>query len=107
MILKMYQDILSADTIPVSSSQYYTDSEKDLIKKARLVLGFEMQKAAGHMAPGLVEQVSAQLLPQGFKNGVMPIDTFAAYICQAVVEQELSEARATQILALADDKRGW
>jgi hypothetical protein len=101
MILKMYREISSTDA--PSASFHRSDSEQDLVKKARLVLGLQVQKAAGRIPEDLVEKVSAQLLP---KDGdrAMRIEAFAAYICQTVVEKELSEARATQILALAEDE---
>jgi hypothetical protein len=77
-ISNMYQDISNADTFPASSS--YTESEQHLIKKARLALGLEAQKAAERMPPGLVEKVSAQLFPR-HRNEVIPMEAFAAYIC--------------------------
>jgi hypothetical protein len=100
----MYQNISSADTFPASSN--YTESEQHLIKKARLALGLEVQKAAERMPPDLVEKVSSQLFPRD-RNEVIPMGAFAAFICQAVVEKELSGARATHILALADDNGRW
>lgn len=86
-------------------SALYHESEPDshLIRKARLVLGLQVQEAAGHIPVGLVEKVSVQLLSQ-HRNHAMRMEAFAAYICQAVVEKELSEARGTQILALAEDE---
>jgi hypothetical protein len=101
MILRTYQDISTADAM----SALYHESEPDshLIRKARLVLGLQVQEAAGHIPVGLVEKVSVQLLSQ-HRNHAMRMEAFAAYICQAVVEKELSEARGTQILALAEDE---
>lgn len=101
MMMQTYQDISSIEAL--SASVRYSESEQHLIKKARLVLGLQIQKSARRMPPDLVEKVSAQLFPQD-RNEAMYIEAFAAYICQAVVEKELSEARATQILALAEDE---
>ncbi|KAG9194130.1 hypothetical protein G6011_04165 [Alternaria panax] len=102
MILKMYQDISSIGVHSASSSSLKSEADCHLVKKARLVLGLQVQESAGRVPGGLVGMVAVQLLSRDRKQA-MRREAFAAYICQAVVEKELSEVRGNQILALAED----
>ena len=97
MIIELHQE--------VPTSPRWSDSERHLIRKARLVLGLSVQKAAGRVSPSVVERISAQLFPgtSAVRNS-MHIDNFAGYICEAVDRGDISESQAMQIVTLVDDE---
>ncbi len=83
-----------------SNSAYYSESERVLIKKARLVLGLGVQRAAGRVPAQLVEKVLVQFFPRD-GDETMCVEEFAAYIRLVVARKEVSGARGAQILELA------
>lgn len=97
MIIELHQG--------VPASPGWSDPERHLIRKARLVLGVSVQKAAGRISASVAESISARLFPETSEvRNSMHIDDFADYICEAVDRGEISEARASQIVTLVDDE---
>ncbi|KAJ5058247.1 hypothetical protein PSV08DRAFT_353393 [Bipolaris maydis] len=99
-LLRLYGEISASDApcaVPWSSSQ------RSLICKARLVMGLEIQKAAGWVTADALDKISAQLSCHDNEEARMGTEEFEAYIRGLSDRGEVSGGRATQIVMLASD----
>ncbi|EUC48834.1 hypothetical protein COCMIDRAFT_86277 [Bipolaris oryzae ATCC 44560] len=99
-LLRLYGEISASDgpcALPWSSSQ------RSLICKARLIVGLEIQRAAGRITADALDKISTQLFCHDNEEAAMGMDEFAAYIRGLSDGGEVSGGRAKQIIMLASD----
>ncbi|EUC35593.1 hypothetical protein COCCADRAFT_34967 [Bipolaris zeicola 26-R-13] len=99
-LLRLYGEISASDapcTLPWSSSQ------RSLIRKARLIMGLEIQRAAGRITVDALDKISTQLFCHDNEEAAMGMEEFAAYSRGLSDRGEMSGGRAKQIIMLAFD----